>query len=152
MESENIGLNSEASVDVVKIIATDKTHITWIIAIKNAMHNISLPELDDSNWNGPPGSALLRVISSRNKISGNFTIRVNEASTRSLSVEASANDVSEAVNELEHDLGARVVVARSPYKDFEGGHAWYMAFISDARSQFGVVYSVDAIGDLDWGG
>ncbi len=152
MESEDIGLNSEASVDVVKSIATDKTHITWIIAIKNAMHNISLPELDDSNWNGPPGSALLRVISSRNKISGNFTIRVNEASTRSLSVEASANDVSEAVNELEHDLGARVVVARSPYKDFEGGHTWYMAFISDARSQFGVVYSVDAIGDLDWGG
>ncbi len=152
MESENIGINSEASVDVVKIIATDKTRATWIITVKNAMYNISIPELDDSNWNGPPGSALLRVISSRDEISGNFTIRVNEVSTRSLSVEASANDVSEAVNELEQDLGARVVVARSPYKDFEGGYTWYMAFVSDPRSQLDVVYSVDTIGDLDWGG
>ncbi len=152
MESENIALNLKASVDVVKYISSDKTSVTWTIAIRNAMYNMSIPELDDSNWNGPPGSALLRVVSSRNEISGNFTIRINEVSTRSLPVEASSEDVSEAVNELEHDIGARVVVARNPSKDFDGGYTWDMAFVSDPRSSFGIRYSVETIGDLDWGG
>ncbi len=153
MKSENIGLNPEASVDVVRVVDTEKSRVSWIITIKNAMHNISIPELDDSTWNGPPGSALLRVISSYNDISGNFSLLINEFTTRPLSVESSAKELSEAVNELEQDLGARVVVATSPYKDFQGGYTWYMAFVSDPRSRQGVIYSFNTVGDdLAWGG
>ncbi len=153
MKSENIGLNPEASVNVVKVVETEKNRVSWIITIKNAMHSISIPELDDSTWNGPPGSAQLRVISSYSDISGNFSLLINEFSTRPVSVQSSAKELSEAVNELEHDLVARVVVARSPYKDFQGGYTWYMAFASDPRSRPGVTYSVNTVGDdLAWGG
>jgi hypothetical protein len=107
---------------------------TWQVTFADHMRNVPPLYLYSSSLTGTGADIAVQVLTEGNILGGYFTLEYDGYRTTAISHDASADEMKDALEELQ-SLGSVVVTRTDTYVTDQGGYAWSVSFTDRMNSK-----------------